>query len=115
MDSESSPSLMKQIVRFRFGIDEGENAALVSAGWRLWVNGEDTYLTAKSLDGTWKLSLHGDAAWRLAVTKEHQQQAERPVWMDTDRAPWKFEPTPWAQGRRLAFVVAVARGALMPG
>lgn len=106
---------MKQIIRFGFGIDEGPNAGLVSAGWRMWVNRDDTYLTAKSFEGTWKVSLHGDVAWRLAVTSEHQQQSEHPVWTDHDRAPWKFQPTPWAEGRRLAFVVAIMRSALLPG
>jgi hypothetical protein len=83
-------------------------------GWRLWAHGEDTYLTATSFGHVWKVSLHGDAAWRMAVTQEHWNSPER-LWTGEDRAPWKFEPVPFKDGGRMAFAIAVARGALFQG
>lgn len=105
----------RQGIRFAFTIREGPNAALTNGGWRLWVNGEDTYLTNRAFGDVWKLSLHGDAAWQYAVTAEHVRQGA-PVVAATmhDRARWTFRPPPMVDGGRLAFVVAVPRGVLQP-
>lgn len=100
--------------RFAFRIVSGPCAGHGSVGWRLWVHDESVYLTAKSLDGTWKVSLHGDVAWRLAVTSEHLKTSHAPVWRGSDRAPWKFEPPDFVDGRRLCFVVAATRAAMLP-
>ncbi|MFF8968679.1 hypothetical protein [Streptomyces sp. NPDC014995] len=102
-------------VRFAFTIQHGENRGLTSGSLRVWTSKEDTYMTSVALNGTWKVSLHGEVAWRIAVTAEHLR-SENPVWPVTeDRAPWKFAPTEFVDGRRLAFVVAASRGALIPG
>ncbi|MGX1976898.1 hypothetical protein [Streptomyces kronopolitis] len=105
----------KSKLGFAFTIQSGPRAGLTSGPWRAWTSKEDTYVTSVSLGGTWKISLHGDAAWRIAVTAEHMRQ-ERPVWpKGIDRAPWKFSPTQFHEGRRLAFVIAASRGSLIPG
>jgi hypothetical protein len=106
--------MARPLVRFGFVIEDGPNRGLACGGWRVWTRHEDTYITAKSLNGTWKTSLHGDAVWQLAVTKEHLRAAQRPVWTEPDRAPFKFRPTRFVDGKRLAFVVAATRGALPP-
>lgn len=103
----------RQRLRFAFTLTEGPNAGLSCSGWRLWVNREDTYITAKSLEGKWKTSLHGDEAWQHAVTIEHLR-SPNPVYNRPDRAAWKFTPTVFQNGGRLAFVIAVTRGALLP-
>lgn len=45
-------------VRFAFTIPDGAHAGLTNGGWRLWVRGEDTYLTNRAFGDVWKLSLH---------------------------------------------------------
>lgn len=97
-------------VRFAFAIADGPNEGLTSGRWRVWVHHETIYVAPSDLSGKWKASLHGDDAWRVAVTKEHHRAPDA-VWAEEDRAPWKFDPTPFVEGRRLAFVVAVTRGA----
>ena len=37
------------------------------------------------------------------------------MWSGPDRAPWKFQPPHYVNGKRVAFVVAVTRAALLPG
>lgn len=106
--------MARERLRFAFTIPEGPNAGLTCNGWRLWVSGEDTYIAAVSLQGSWKVSLHADEAWQLAVTKEELAKV-RPVYAGRERAPWRFRPTPFVDGRRLAFVIAVCRSALLPG
>lgn len=106
--------MLKQVLRFAFTILDGPNADLTSGSWRLWVHGEDTYLTPKGLGNIWKVSLHADVAWRIAVTREHME-SERPVWPKSeDRAPWKFDPTPFVNGCRKAFAIATTRSSLLP-
>lgn len=107
--------MVKQLVRFSFAIAEGPNAGLLCGGWRVWCTGEDTYITSKSLDGTWKTSLHGDEAWRTAVTSENMRSDSPRVPLGLDRAPWKYDVPSFIDGKRLAFVVAVARSAMLPG
>lgn len=104
---------MKQLIRFCFVATSAEGERLTSGGWRVWVNKDDIYLTAKSVADRWKVSLHGDRAWRLAVTREHHGQPDS-VWRDPDRAPWKFSPTEFVDGIRQTFAVGVTRGALLP-
>jgi hypothetical protein len=104
----------KKKLRFAFTIPAGPNAGLTSGSWRVWTNGEDTYIAAAALGHMWKASLHGDIAWRIAVTSENvlSDDPVLPSWHD--RAPWKFAPTKFAEGRRLAFAIGVLRGALGP-
>jgi hypothetical protein len=103
----------KQEFRFAVTLTEGPNAGLTSGGLRVWVHRESTYVTSRELGSTWKVSLHGDEAWRLAATSE-QYRSERPVFAGRNRALWTFDPVPFVDGRRLAFAVAVTRGALLP-
>lgn len=105
----------KQLVRFNFAIDEGPNAGLHCGGWRVWCTGEDTYITTKSLNGTWKTSLHGDVAWQTAITSENIRSNSPRLRPGEDRAPWKYEVPAFVDGKRLAFVIAVTRSALLPG
>jgi hypothetical protein len=104
-------------VRFAFTLphrDDGTQPR-TCGGWRIWCHNEDTYISATSLNNTWKASLHGDAAWRVAVTTENMRGPKPVLPAGTrDRAPWKFTPTPFVDGRRLAFVVAVTHSALLP-
>ena len=106
--------MAKQKIQFAFTITDGANAGLTSGSWRLWVRKEDTYIAPAHLGGMWKCSLHGDVAWQWAVTKEHAESGRLPVWTGQDRAPWKFEPTPFVSGGRLAFVICTFRNALLP-
>lgn len=101
-------------MRFGFRVTEGSAAGLSCGGWRLWTHAESTYLTAKSLDDTWKVSLHGDDWWANAVTAENARRSETVLPQGHDRAVWRFTPTPFVDGRRLAFAVAVFRHALRP-
>ncbi|WP_139135475.1 hypothetical protein [Micromonospora tulbaghiae] len=104
-------------IAFRFAIDSGPSTGLGCGSWRVWTskNREDTYIADRGLGGTWKISLHGDVAWRYAVTSEHMRDAEKPVLpTDHDRAPWKFTPPSFTDGRRLSFFIAVTRGAMLP-
>lgn len=102
------------MIRLAFTIDDGPNAGLTSGGWRVWVHGDSTYIASRGVGGIWKASLHGDTAWQVAVTKEHLA-SEKPVYAGNPRAPWVFQPTPFVDGLRLAFVIAITRPSLMPG
>ena len=67
------------------------------------------------LSGVWKVSLYGDAAWRVAMTAEHVKSGHEPqLPPGADRAPWTFDP-PFKDRGRLVFVVACTRAALLPG
>lgn len=101
--------------RFAFQIQDGVNAGLGCGGWRVWTHDETVYLTAKSLRDTWKGSLHGDVAWRWALTAENMASEHPMLPMDHDRAQWTFTPPQFVDGARLAFVIAITRGALLPG
>lgn len=104
----------RQLIRFAFTVPTTESVGLTNAGWRVRVRGEDTYITAKTLKDTWKASLHGDVAWQVAVTKDHARLPNSVLPPGHDRVFWRFDPTPFVDGERLAFAVAVARGALRP-
>ena len=99
-------------IRFAFAIVAGPNAGLSCAGWRAWTHGDDIYVTTKELGNKWKVSLHGDAAWRLAVTRENAEADDSVLPPGLDRAPWTFTPPPYVDGHRLAFAIAVPRSAL---
>ncbi len=96
-----------------FTIQSGPNAGLTLSGWRLQVRKEDTYIIAKTVGGIWKTSLHGDVAWRHAMTREHVDSGAPPQ-LTGDRAAWRFTPTEYVNGQRLAFVVATARSCFRP-
>lgn len=100
--------------RFAFRITDGPNAGLSSGGWRVWTQAEDTYITATSLRGTWKVSLHGDEWWAASVTKEESQRENSVLPPGQDRAMWRFEPTSFEDGHRIAFAICVFRHALRP-
>lgn len=100
--------------RFAFAITDGPNAGLSCSGWRVWAHGESTYMASTGTGGMWKLSLHGDAAWRYAQTSEDRRSGRPVLPVGHDRAPWKFTPSPFVNGSRVAFVIAVARGAMLP-
>lgn len=101
-------------LRFAFALLGGPNDGLRCGGWRVWTKAEDTYITDKNLGDTWKVSLHGDEAWRVAMTSENEASENPVLPKGHDRALWKFTPPPFVDGQQLAFVVAVTRGALRP-
>ena len=100
--------------RLAFQIVDGPNAGLASPGWRVWTHRDSIYMTAGTTGGQWKLSLHGDVAWRYGQTSEDQRSDNPVLPAGRDRAVWKFEPTPFENGVRRAFAIAVARHALLP-
>jgi hypothetical protein len=61
----------------------------------------------------WKASLHGDDSWRFALTSENERSESPMLAGGHHNTPWEFTPTPFVDGVRLAFVIAVVRGALM--
>lgn len=107
--------ISKRKIRFAFTIQEGRNAGLTSGSWFVKTHVEDVYIAGKAISGIWKVSLHGDQAWRLALTSEHVKTGEPPqLPNELDRAGWTFQPPPFVDGRRLAFAIAATRGALLP-
>lgn len=70
-----------------------------SAVWRLWVEGDETYLAARDLGGTFKISLHSSGRWRGAwtersgVLEEHSEDRKVFSWS----RPPEFR-TGWTQG-----------------
>jgi len=113
--ASSVDDMRSAMTRFTFSIIEGPNAGHSCGGWRIWTNNEDTYITAKSIGHAWKVSLHGDRCWRMAATKEHVENSPAPLVASRDEVVFKFTPTTFDEhGVRLAFVVAVLRGALRP-
>lgn len=104
----------KRRVRFAFRITSGPNAGLGSAGWRVWTHGNSIYMNSVSTGGRWKLSLHGDVAWRYAQTAEDQHSETPTLPAGHERAVWTFTPTPFEDGVRRAFAIAITRAALLP-
>jgi hypothetical protein len=102
----------RNTLRYAFAITQEPNAGLRCGGWRIGRTREDTYITATSVGGLWKASLHGDASWRVAVTEENQRSDNPGLAGGHRNAPWKFDPTDFKNGRRLAFAIAVTRAAL---
>lgn len=106
----------KSRLRFAFTIAEGPNAGLTSGPRRAWADGEDFYVIPAKPNDVWKASLHADAAWQLAMTREHVASGELPTLPEgLPRNAWKFKPAEFVDGGRLAFAVAVARSAMLPG
>lgn len=102
----------RNTLRYAFAITHGPNTGLRCGGWRIWTHNEDTYITAKTLGGLWKASLHADVSWRVALDKKNEQ-SDHPLLVDGHRnAPWEFVPTEFKDGRRLAFGIVATRGAL---
>lgn len=99
-------------LRYTFAITQGPNAGLGCAGWRIWTHREDTYITAKG--NPWKASLHSDASWRVAVTSEHVTSGKIPIVPGGRATAWEFAPTPFQNGGRMAFAIAVPRNSLIP-
>lgn len=110
LDVAKSPPL-----RFNFRLQDGPHSGLSCGGWRVWTNAEDTYITAKSLRDTWKVSLHGDEWWAAGVTKENSLREDTVLPAGQPRAVWRFQPTPFVDGHRVAFAIGVFRHALLPG
>ena len=101
-------------LRFAFVLVDGPCAGLRCGGWRLWTHNESTYITAKSLRDTWKVSLHGDDYWASAITKENTARPDSVLPNGVPRAMWQFDPTPFENGHRLAFAIGVFRHAFRP-
>jgi hypothetical protein len=102
-------------LRYAFAVTRGLDAGRRCGGCRIWTHRQNTYITAKTFGGVWKTSLHADESWRLAVTSEHEKSGNQPVVPGGRRdTPWKFSPTEFDGGGRLAFVVAVTRNSLIP-
>lgn len=81
----------------RFGV--GSASEYRSAVWRLWVQGNDVYLAARTTISWLKLSLHRSGIWRLAWTQASAQRSK-----DSDdrveerwNRPSAFRPG-WTQG-----------------
>lgn len=109
----------KSKTRFAFTIKDGTNAGSTSGPWVVWTHKDDIYIAPEELSGMWKVSLHGDAAWRLAMTAEHVASGIEPqLPQGVDRAMWKWvtdelPAPPFVDGVRLTFVVATTRAALL--
>lgn len=101
-------------VRFAFRLVDGPEAGLSCGGWRVWTNAEDTYITATSLHDTWKVSLHGDEWWAAQVTKENAAREDTVLPAGHPRAIWRFQPTAFVDGHRVAFAIGAFRHALLP-
>jgi hypothetical protein len=101
-------------VRFTFVLRDARGTPLNCGGWRVWTNGEDTYITSKSLHDTWKVSLHGDSWWAASVTKENSLRPDTVLPPGEERSMWKFAPTAFQGGQRIAFAIGVFRHALLP-
>lgn len=52
----------------RFAVGRPDNPR--SAAWKLWVHGSDAYLTARTVGGLLKLSMHASGEWISAFTSE---------------------------------------------
>jgi hypothetical protein len=104
----------RQKVPFTFQIVDGPNTGLNSGGFRVWVNGNDTYIASKEIGGKWKASLHDDEAWRLAQTSEDVNSDSPVLPAGHDRALWKFTPPEFVEGKRRSFAVGATRGSLLP-
>jgi hypothetical protein len=99
-------------LRFGFRLVDGPNAGLSCGGWRVWTHSEDTYITAKPLRDTWKVSLHADEWWATAVTRENTQREDSILPSGLPRSAWRFQPTEFVDGSRIAFGIGVLRHAL---
>lgn len=98
------------IIRFSFRITSGPDAGLSVGQFRIWCHGDDTYVADVGVPA-WKTSLHGEVAWQTAETRE-SFTSPSPRLSGGERAPWKFTPPDFVNGRRLAFVIGVTRGSL---
>lgn len=101
-------------IRFSFVIPDGPNAGYAGGSWILWTHKEDTYVAERDLGRTWKTSLHSNVAWQHAVTKEHASAPDSILPRGVDRALWKFRPTRFVSGQRLALILGVTRAAMRP-
>jgi hypothetical protein len=96
--SSSMPSSQRKTLRFAAGSPSEYRSAI----WRLWVQGNDVYLAARTMISMLKLSLHRSGAWRLAWTDTSGQRARN----SSDRVeerwsrPAPFRPG-WIQGPAL--------------
>lgn len=59
-------SMEKQVIRFGVGSPDKPYAST----WRLWANGSDTYLAARTIAGIFKISLHKSGEWISAFTEQ---------------------------------------------
>ena len=107
----------KSTMRFAFAIEGGRDPGLCLGGWRVFISGNDIMISAKSMKPM-KVTLHDETRssaarpWRFAYTTEHMQ-GPKPMWPpDRDRAVYKFSPTPFVDGIRRTFAIAVPRGGL---
>ena len=90
-------------MEIRFAV--GERGDQLSPVWKIWSNKNDVYLTARTLGGFFKISLHWPDYWAAATTKESGAEIlpgnrQQKVW----KRPPEFEP-----GRTHGPHIAVAR------
>jgi len=101
-------------LRFCFRMTATDGVELSCGGWRLWTHGEDTYLTSKSLDGSWKVSLHRDAWWASAITGENSRRPDSVLPEGHERTMARYTPTQFIDGRRTVFAIGAFRHAMLP-
>lgn len=113
VDRSSVGAVPAHRIRFAFTIPSGPQEGWTCGGWRVWTHNNDLYITTKDLGGMWKVSLHDEVAWRVAMTKEHANTPGVVVPGD-DRAVWKFDPPPYEDGVQWAFAIVATRSCLRP-
>ncbi len=85
----------KKTIRFAVGPPHEARSSI----WRLWVQGNETYLSTRGLASTLKLSLHQSGKWRLAWTSDSELFAQG----TNDRVEQRWERPPefypgWVHG-----------------
>jgi hypothetical protein len=99
------------VLRFAAGSPERPS----STTWRLWVHGSDTYLAARIVKGTYKLSMHKTGEWISAFTSEsggvfkHTGSRRQRTW----KRPPEFKPG-WTEGAIVAIPWVKWRGQFRP-
>jgi hypothetical protein len=60
----------------RFGLGNPETGVLTT--WRLWVSGNETYLSVRIFTGSMKLSLHSGGRWSLRLSNKQGFTVDHP-------------------------------------
>jgi hypothetical protein len=94
------------VLRFAVGHPDGPRSAV----WRVWATprSSDVYVTARTLGGVAKVSLHESGRWRFAFTKEYSEDENSLAPSEGDRVIGKWNrPPEVADGITPAFMVSV--------
>jgi hypothetical protein len=83
------PSKELAVVRFAVGQPDGPQSSV----WRLWVDGNDVYISQRDLTSVKKVSLHESGIWRYAWTAEFVAKAPPFLAPGQDRATDKWDRT----------------------